>query len=799
MKRSIALLLIFISANCYSQLNIVPMPAEVTIGKGNFLINKNTGIFLEGSGLEKIALFFNDALQKKSGYKLKLVSKKTPGNTITLNFERLDYEIPGAYNLLTDKDGIYIAGDNETGVFYGVQTLMQLLPINDNKILAVPQLFIRDYPRFAYRGMHLDVSRHFFPVAYVKRYIDYLAFHKFNTFHWHLTDDQGWRIEIKKYPKLTAVGGWRAGTIIGRYPGTGNDSIRYGGYYTQEQIKDVVKYAADRYISILPEIDIPGHSMALLAAYPELGTDPAYPYKVSETWGINGPFNNVLNPSEKTFKFLEGIFDEVLPLFPSRYIHIGGDECSKTWWKQSSFCQQLIKENGLKDEHGLQSYFIQRVEKYINSKGKKIIGWDEILEGGLAPNAAVMSWTGEEGGITAAKQGHDVVMTPGAYCYFDHSQTRNEDSVTIGSYLPLEMVYNYEPIPAVLNADQAKHILGAQANLWTEYIGFPSKVEYMIFPRMSALSEVLWSPKENRNWPDFEKRMPALMERYDSWRANYSKAYYNLEATARSSKDNVGLIWEVKKKPNDLQAMEIVYKSKSDSLLEVPLYDSLGNLLRMLRTDTVSEVLFLRSEKNLAEVLITKPGIAKAELYKGKKYLDFTAKVEYDYSHPFSVLTQKFYFNKATGKKISLKKEAAKNYPGDGAFTLINGIQNEKGFPRSNEFLGFLSECEATIDLVNAIKISKVTIHALHRPSSWIWKPSSTEVLLSTDGINFTTANSSNNFVLTSKENGTITIAINPTEARFVKLLIKSQGKVPEGNPGSGSNAWLFLDEIEVD
>ena len=538
-----AILMITMTAYAQNNLNIVPMPAQVKMGKGMFALNKNTVIVLEGSGLKKCAEILNDCVFKHSGYKLKVTDKHSGINSITLNYKRLDNKLEGAYDLTINKNRIYIGGDNTAGVFYGIQTLIQLLPVSkemlhpNNYPLSIPQLSIKDYPRFKYRGMHLDAGRHFMSVDFVKKYIAYLAMYKFNTFHWHLTEDQGWRIEIKKYPKLTETGAWRNGTIIGQYPGKGNDSLHYGGYYTQEQIKDVVKYAAERYITVIPEIEMPGHASAAIAAYPQLSCFPDEDTKhpeecawagtkkgkqVQQTWGV---FEDVFCPGEYTFNFLQDVLDEVIELFPSEYIHIGGDESPKEAWKRSASCQQLIKEKGLKDEYELQSYFIQRIEKYLNSKGKKIIGWDEILEGGLAPNATVMSWRGEEGGIAAARQNHDVIMTPGDWCYFDHSQNKNEDSITIGGYTPLEKVYGYEPVPASLNATHARHVLGAQGNVWTEYMRYPSKVEYMIFPRMAALAEVLWTPKEKKNWKDFERRLPVIVEILNDCKINYCQAY----------------------------------------------------------------------------------------------------------------------------------------------------------------------------------------------------------------------------------------------------------------------------------
>ena len=550
MKKTFSILLFLgMAIICAAQtsINIIPQPAELKQPEiaASFTITPATQILLEGTGLENSANFLNDYLQRFYHFKLKLVKKTASKNVIALNYEKMEYAIAGAYTLTINNKGAHIAGDNENGAFYGIQSLIQLLPVPSTgkqiSKLAIPYVSIKDYPRFAYRGLMLDAGRHFFPVDFVKKYIDYIALHKMNYFHWHLTEDQGWRIEIKKYPKLTQVGANRNGTIIGRYPGKGSDNEPYGGFYTQEQIKDVVKYAAARYITVIPEIELPGHSSAAIAAYPQLSCFPdtatfIKPEMISnasiqqlangriklvqETWGV---FRDVYCPSEYTFNFLQDVIDEILPLFPAKYIHIGGDECPKDAWKQSAFCQNLIKEKGLTDEHGLQSYFIGRIEKYINSKGKSIIGWDEILEGGLAPNATVMSWRGEQGGIDAAKQNHDVIMTPGTYVYLDHSQTKKEDSVTIGGYLPLENVYKYEPIPAALNEEQGKHVLGAQGNVWTEYMANTKKVEYMIFPRLSALSEVLWSPKSKKDYTDFEKRMQVQFSRYDLWKANYFK------------------------------------------------------------------------------------------------------------------------------------------------------------------------------------------------------------------------------------------------------------------------------------
>lgn len=509
---------------------IIPKPVEMKTGKvtDNFSLANGTMVFISDSSLKPSADFLIDFVKTHYFITLSVTTTSDPNrkNVINLTKGNITDKTPGKYLLDVTAKSVNINASSDVGVFYGIQTLIQLLPTS-NKAFPVQarSVTITDYPRFEYRGMHLDVSRHFFDVNFIKKYIDYLALHKLNYFHWHLTDDHGWRIEIKKHPRLTEIGAWRDGSIIGLYPGTGNDGIRYGGYYTQEEVKEVIRYATARYINIIPEIEMPGHSMAVLAAYPELSTTPNQPKKVAETWGIFNKFNNVLLPSEKTFSFLEEVLTEVMTLFPSPYIHIGGDECSKIWWKQSAFSQQLIKEKGLKDENGLQSYFIHRIEKFVNSKGKTIIGWDEILDGGLAPNAIVMSWRGEKGGIAAAKQKHKVIMTPENFMYFNHAQFAKEDSLTAARFLPLANVYNYDPVPVQLTPAEAKYIWGGQGNLWSEYITNPAKVEYMLFPRLDALSEVLWTPKALRNFPDFQERMKTQYRRYDLMRINYSKRY----------------------------------------------------------------------------------------------------------------------------------------------------------------------------------------------------------------------------------------------------------------------------------
>ena len=540
MVKSLFFSLLLCSTLSFAQeVNIIPQPVEMVRNTGNFVINSQTSLVVAHKEDNATAAFLNGYLSNYYGFKLPVV-KVAAKNSIKLISQHNIQGLKGeGYTFKSDKNGVEINGNSPMGTFYGMQTLIQLLPVQKSNNLTIAAVAIKDEPRFVYRGAMLDVGRHFFSVEFVKKYIDYLALHKMNYFHWHLTEDQGWRIEIKKYPKLTEIGSKRNGSIVGSYPGKGSDNTPEGGFYTQEEVKDIVKYASDRFITVIPEIEMPGHSSAAIAAYPELSCFPNEKTNlpdtmisakskqemangrnkiVQETWGVH---SDVFVPTEHTFKFLEDVLDEVIALFPSKYIHVGGDESPKDAWKRSAFCQQMIKDKKLKDEHGLQSYFIQRMEKYINKKGRTLIGWDEILEGGLAPNAIVMSWRGEEGGIAAAKENHQVIMTPGSHVYLDHSQTKNEKQVTIGGFLPLETVYSYEPIPKELNAQQAKYVLGAQGNVWTEYMANPAKVEYMIFPRLSALSEVLWSPKESKNWNGFQSKIETMKKRYTIWGANY--------------------------------------------------------------------------------------------------------------------------------------------------------------------------------------------------------------------------------------------------------------------------------------
>jgi hexosaminidase len=503
------------------QFNIIPKPMQVSAEKGSFLLSNGYTVVFDANNTEtaRIAGFLSDYLKNVYG-----ISQGTDGKGSKIEFKiisRLNLGKEG-YLLKVAKKNIIITASEPNGLFYGMQTLKQLLPVSaTNGNLEIGAMDVKDQPRFSWRGNMLDVGRHYFPVSFIKKYIDILAMYKVNTFHWHLTEDQGWRLEIKKYPLLTEISHWRDETVVGHagrsktYDGRG-----YGGFYTQEQVREIVKYAAERYITVVPEIEMPGHSVAALAAYPNLGCTGG-PYKVKTIWGVHSEV--FCAGREETFEFLQNILDEVLALFPSKFIHIGGDECPKDAWKKCDACQKRIKENNLKDEHELQSWFITRIDKYLTSKGRRLIGWDEILEGGLAPQATVMSWRGIKGGIEAARQKHDVVMSPNSHMYLDYYQTREtaDEPLAIGGFLPVEKVYSYEPLPEDLTPEESKYIIGVQTNLWTEYVPSTKHAEYMLLPRLQAQAEVAWTQKELKDFNDFEKRLLYDYQRLDKLGINY--------------------------------------------------------------------------------------------------------------------------------------------------------------------------------------------------------------------------------------------------------------------------------------
>ena len=516
--------LFYLGFSSNSDSKIIPAPDKQIFLDGFFKLNDNTTINYPNEFKHSVNFLSSYLNQGKTQY-LSIKNKNSSKNFVQF---LLDEKISNneAYKIEIKKNGITITSRDNKGAFYAIQTLRQLIPASfEDKTYASTEISIKcqiieDSPRFKYRGMHLDVGRHLFSVEFIKKYIDALAMLKFNTFHWHLTEDQGWRIEIKKYPKLNTIAAYRDSTLAGHYTDRPRkyDKARYGGYYTQEQVKDIVSYALEREVTIIPEIEMPGHSKAAIAAYPNLSCEEKS-VNVATLWGV---FEDIYCSKEETFKFLEDVIDEVVDLFPGKYIHIGGDEAPKTRWKKCKNCQSVIKRESLKDEHELQNYFISRMEKYINSKGKKIIGWDEILEGGLAPNATVMSWRGISGGIKAANMKHDVIMTPNATCYLDHYQSKDKNEpLAIGGYTPLEEIYNYEPIPEELDSESSKYIIGAQGNVWTEYMTTSEYVEYMVFPRIFALSEVVWT-KNKTDFNEFVEKVKNFFPRLEKLNINYS-------------------------------------------------------------------------------------------------------------------------------------------------------------------------------------------------------------------------------------------------------------------------------------
>lgn len=516
--------------------NVVPLPKSVVMAKGlPFNLTNATTIVYEGTNpeMKRNARFLSEYIQQASGIKTTVLDKRDKkAAAIVLT---IDPKVAGAeaYRLSVNNKQVTIAASTPAGVFYGIQTLRKSLPVQTTgEAVTLPAVTVADAPRFGYRGMMLDCARHFFPLSFVKKFIDILAMHNMNVFHWHLTEDQGWRLEIKSHPELTAKSSMRSGTVIG-HNATVDDSIPHGGFYTQQEAREIVEYARQRHITVIPEIDMPGHMLAALAAYPELGCTGG-PYEVGHRWGV---YKDVLClGKESTYKFVQDVIDEVVDIFPAKYFHIGGDESPTVMWEKCPKCLQKAKDENTDIKH-LQQYFTNRVEKYLNGKGKSIIGWDEILEGKINQSATIMSWRGVEPGLKAAKQGHDVIMTPSSHVYFDHYQTKDtkHEPDAIGGCSPVEKVYSYEPLPDTLSAEAKNRIKGVQANLWTEYIPFTTQAEYMVLPRMAALAEVQWTPVAKKNFDDFSKRALRLSDLYDRYGYQYARHLWKEKAIPTSA------------------------------------------------------------------------------------------------------------------------------------------------------------------------------------------------------------------------------------------------------------------------
>ena len=742
--------------------HVVPLPQEITeTDGGGFLLTDATSIVYNGDEtMKRNAEHLSAYIKEATGLELE-VTGTAKGNAITLAVEELG-DNSEAYRLTVDNKGVNITGDSPAGVFYGIQTLRKSLPVDAEKI-QLPAVTVNDYPRFAYRGAHLDVSRHYFTLDSIKRFIDILAMHNLNRFHWHLTDDQGWRIEIKKYPKLTTVAAERDETVIGRNSGN-YDGQHYGPFfYTQDECREIVKYAAERHITVIPEIDLPGHMQAALAAYPEYGCTGG-PYEVWKMWGVS---DNVLCAgNDATLSFIDDVLTEVIEVFPSEYIHIGGDECPKTQWEKCPKCQARIKALGIKGdkkhsaEMYLQSFVINHAEKFLNSKGRQIIGWDEILEGGLAPNATVHSWRGVEGGIEAAKQGHDCIMSPTTFMYFDYYQTKytDDEPLAIGGYVPVEKVYSFEPMNDTLPAEVQKHIIGVQANLWTEYIPTFSHVEYMELPRMAALCEVQWSNPGKKNFEEFKLRLLPLMSLYGKYGYNYAKHLLDIEEKFTTNTDNSTVVVEFK------------------TLDNTPVYYTLDG-----------------TEPTTASALYTQPIEIKESCTIKAKGIGERGTTR--------LFSEEIHFSKATAKPIKLLQDIHKNYTFEGPVTLVDGLKGSPNY-RTGRWLGFcLTDMEALIDLKQEEEISTVSFNTSVDKGDWVFDVLGITVSVSNDGENFTEVFNQTYPDLTAEDENKIynhKVEFAPVKARYVKILALSDRDMPNWHPAKGYPAFIFVDELEI-
>ncbi|NMA73902.1 MAG: family 20 glycosylhydrolase [Bacteroidales bacterium] len=744
--------------------NVIPLPQELESLEGSFLLNNKTSISYpeDNPMMEQNANFLAEYIYQSSGNRLEVTKNKRASNTIVLA-TGLEDENSEAYTLEVTNENISIVGASEAGVFYGIQTLRKSMPLVKSGDISFPTVKIYDYPRFSYRGSHLDVSRHFFTADSIKRFIDILALHNINRFHWHLTDDQGWRIEIKKRPELTTIGSKRKNTVIGRNSGE-YDTIPYEGFYTQDEVKEIVNYAQERYITIIPEIDLPGHMQAALSAYPELGCTGG-PYEVWRMWGVS---EDVLCAgNDKTLEFIKEVLDEIVELFPSEYIHVGGDECPKTRWEKCPKCQAKIKSLGLmadKDhtsEQKLQSYIISYAEKVLREKNRKIIGWEEILEGGLAPNATVMSWLGVEGGYQAAKQKHNAIMTPSSYLYFDYYQTidTEKEPLAIGGYVPLEKVYSFEPISENLSEEEAKYIIGVQANLWTEYILNFKHAEYMLMPRMAALSEVQWSMPEKKDYGDFIKRLPQLISIYDLNNYNYAKHIFDVNA----------------------EYLPNIRTNKLDIVLttidNAPIYYTLDGSV-----PTENSTLYLNT------LSIDSSCILKAVTIRNNERS--------------SVLEENLTFNKASLKPITLLKPINEKYRYNGELTLVDGLSGTKNY-RTGRWIAFYeNDMEVVVDLLKEEAISKIWVRSYVEIGEEILDLRKLSVSISNDGKQFKeiktevfppVAEESKNGIFTYE------LTFDAQKARYVKIDASPEYKIPDWHWGKGRPAFIFIDEIGIE
>lgn len=767
-KRFLLLVLLF-SALLQAQevTHIIPQPVSLQMKSGSFTLDNTTGIKVQNGDKEtdKVIHFFSEYVNRVTEFKLE--NGKNKGKSIVFSIGKIAEIGEEGYLISVNPQEILVKANTSKGLFYGVQSLLQTMPFSrTNNVVHIPAMEIKDYPRFQWRGMMLDVSRHFFSPELVKEFIDLLASYKMNVFHWHLVDGAGWRLEIKKYPKLTEQAAWRVDDWGKSWNwsevefNADRSKATYGGYYTQEQVKDIVAYAKVRNITVVPEIEMPGHSEAAMAAYPELSCNSKNNFGQSGNFLASKVESNYCPGNDKAFAFLEDVLTEVMALFPSKYIHIGGDEVDKTSWIHCPKCQARMKAENLKDEKELQSYFIRRMEKFLVAHNRKMIGWDEILEGGLAPEATVMSWRGEAGGIEAAKMGHDVVMTPGNPCYFDHYQGDPEtEPLAIGGFNTLKKVYNYEPIPAELTAEEGKRVLGSQANLWTEYITTAEHVEYMILPRMPALAEVLWSTKEQRNWKSFTERLQPHLVGFEQRAIRYSKGNFKVE------------IQPV------VENNKLFIKLDTDNP-EAAIYYTTDGSIPTIQSIKYEKPFVVNTSMTVKAIMVLNNKVLSAKPAE-----------------------QSFTFNKATGKVISYLNPASTHYRANGANTLIDGFRGTKDIGK--QWHGFNeSDLVATIDLGANTTISSITLGCIQNYSQWIFLPQWVKFEVSQDGITFKEVQTVKNSISAADKEIQIkdfTAKFAEQKAKFVRVTAKNLVKCPAGHPGEGQSAWLFVDEIMVE
>lgn len=760
-----------------TNISIIPKPQNVEVKSGSFEFTNKIVIVsqLNSDKINYAINYFSNKLKRVGSFEISKSEKMPTDNesiiVITQN-ESKDFG-EEAYNLKVTDVQIAIEVANGSGLFYAFQTILQLLPpqvFSDSKIeniqFAVPCVTISDSPKYKWRGFMLDVSRHFFPKEFIFDVLDYLAIHKMNTFHWHLVDDQGWRIEIKKYPKLTEIGAWRVDREnqpwnSDRKPQQKGEKATYGGFYTREDIKEIVKYAEERFINIVPEIEMPGHCISALASYPQYScTGEFLTVPPGSIWGDRKIY---CAGNDETFEFLTNILAEVIELFPGKYIHIGGDEAKKDVWKVCKKCQKRIKEEGLQDVDELQGYFINRIEKFINSKGKTLIGWDEILEDKLSPNATVMSWRGINSGIISARDGRYVVFSPTDYCYFDFYQANPKyEPVANAHFLPMKKVYSFDPsLKDSLTVEEQKHVLGVQANLWTEYVPTKSQAEYMMFPRLAALSEVAWTNQEERDWTDFSERLAKQFMRYNSLGINYSKSAYNVTANYEVDKEQNNIIVTLE---NEIGKTQIRYTTDGSE-------------------PTANSTLFI-NPFNVKKVLTI-----KAATFKNNKKVSRVTNLD--------VLA-----NKATGLPVKVQYPFDERYPANGKFALTDGIRGTVNYS-NGEWQGYYGvDLIAIINLQNEKDVSRVTVSFLESIGAGIFFPTDIEVWSSINGVDYK-KRSTLKVDVEKSDKPTIIEAFENTfetiKARYVKVIAKTIGKCPKGHKYESADAFMFVDEIVVE